>query len=98
MTDTTARFRPRVIDVDAIQWTGTNATALTEFAGERFAETAPEDRTDDPDSTAALLETEHDAWFDLHVGDWVVRRCGAFEVLGEEEFADRYESAPLPAA
>ncbi|MFF7879139.1 hypothetical protein ACFZDM_33500 [Streptomyces californicus] len=96
MTDTTARFRPRVIDVDAIQWTGTNATALTEFAGERFA--SDTDCTDDPDSTAALLETEHEAWLDLYVGDWVVRRCGAFEVLGEREFADRYEPAPLPAA
>lgn len=92
----TTRYRRRPAEVDAIQWTGDNATQLTAFAGTRFAETAPEDRTDNPDATAALLETEHESWFDLEPGDWVVRRSGVFEALGPEEFADLYEPAVSP--
>ncbi|MFI8988635.1 hypothetical protein ACIG63_27105 [Streptomyces antimycoticus] len=87
-----ARYRALPAEVEALQWTGTNAAAMTNFAAERFAETAPEDRTADPDSTAALLESDHNTWFDLHVGDWVVRRPGGwFGVLDDDEFTDRYE-------
>lgn len=86
------RYRALPTEAEAIQWTGENTAAVTAFAAERFAETAPEDRTNDPDSTAALLESDHDSWFDLHVGDWIVRREGGwFGVLDDEDFTDRYE-------
>lgn len=89
---TVTRYRPRPTPVQALQWTGDNAAAMTAFAAERFAEIAPADRTD-PDSTAALLETDHDSWFDLHVGDWVVRRAGGwFGVIDDAEFRDQYET------
>ncbi|MEI5100342.1 hypothetical protein RB200_19665 [Streptomyces sp. PmtG] len=88
-----ARYRALPLEVEAVQWTGSNAAAMTAFAAHRFAETAPEDRAADPDSTAALLESDHNSWFDLHVGDWVVRREGGwFGVLDDDDFTDRYEA------
>jgi hypothetical protein len=39
------RYRALPTEVEAIQWTGENTTAMTAFAAERFAETAPEDRS-----------------------------------------------------
>ncbi|WP_329376107.1 hypothetical protein [Streptomyces sp. NBC_01483] len=92
----THRYRPRPTEVTALQWTGHNAAQLTDFAKTRFMEVDPEDRTEDPDATAALLESAHEAWAGLKVGDWIVRRNGQFKRFSPEAFADQYESAERP--
>ncbi|MEV0090410.1 hypothetical protein [Streptomyces sp. NPDC050738] len=91
------RFRARVVEVEAIQWSGTNTTELAAFAGDRFTATNAADRSSAPNSNATFQETDYKAPFDLVVGDWVVRGEGGwFGVLDDEEFTNRYE--PLAAA
>lgn len=93
MTANPETFRRRPIDVEAVQWTDTNADALAAFAGHRFMTIDPEDRIDDPDATASLLESAHESWALLVPGDWVVKRGDDFAVLMSEEFTDLYEPA-----
>ncbi|MFE5681696.1 hypothetical protein [Streptomyces sp. NPDC056512] len=82
---TTTRYRTRTTTAEAIQWTGENSAAMAVFAGDRFTETGR--------PGPALKETDYDDWFDLRVGDWVVRREGGwFGVLDDPEFSDRYET------
>ena len=87
-------YRPRPIDVEAVQWTDTNAEQLAAFAGHRFMTVDPEDRIDDPDATASLRESAHECWSLLRPSDWVVKRGDDFAVLTPEEFADLYEAQP----
>src|SRR2546422_9365298 len=95
MTD---RYRRRPAEIEAAQWADTNPDELTAFAGHRFMTIDPEDRTDDPDATASLIESAHESWALLRPGDWVVKRGDDFAVLSPEEFGDLYEPAvPAPA-
>ncbi len=83
----TSRYRTRTTTAEAIQWTGENSAAMAVFAGDRFTE------TESGRLGPALKETDYDDWFDLRVGDWVVRREGGwFGVLDDAEFSDRYEA------
>ena len=99
MPDTTnpQTFRRRPAEIEAVQWTDDNATQLAAFAGQRFMTIDPEDRVDDPDATASLIESAHESWALLMPGDWVVKRGDDFAVLSPEEFADLYEPAPAPS-
>lgn len=94
MTGQPATYRRRPAAIEAIQWTDTNAAALTAFAGQRFMTIDPEDRVDDLNATASLLESAHESWALLVPGDWVVKRGDDFEALTAEEFADLYEAQP----
>lgn len=99
MTDQPARYRRRPAEIEAVQWTDTNADALAAFAGHRFMTVDPEDRIDDADATASLIESAHECWSLLRPGDWVVKRGeDDFAVLTTEEFADLYEAAPATEA
>ncbi|MFH9823052.1 hypothetical protein [Streptomyces bobili] len=86
-----ATFRRRPAEIEAVQWTNTNADTLTTFAGQRFMTIDPEDRLDDADATASLRESEHECWSLLRPGDWVAKRGDDFAVLKPAEFADLYE-------
>ena len=86
-------YRRRPAEIEAVQWTDTNADALTTFAGQRFMTVDPEDRIDDADATASLRESAHECWSLLRPGDWVVKRGeDDFAVLTPEKFADLYEA------
>lgn len=95
----TTRYRHRPDECDAVQWTDTNAAELEAFAGSRFMTIDPEDRTDDPDATAAIRSSKHESWALLLPGDWVIRRGDSFTLLPDDEFTDLYEpvAAPVPA-
>lgn len=93
-----ALYRRRPIDMEAIQWTGDNAAELHAFAGSRFAEVPAEDRGDDPDETAQLLESTHSSWVGLLVGDWVGKVDGGFHLFSAETMAAGYDRVAAPAA
>lgn len=85
-------YRTRMVTVQARQWTGDNEAEIQKLAGaDRFYTIDPEDRADDPDATAALLETEHSTWVDVHHGDWVVRAGTDLRRMTDAAFHAQYE-------
>jgi len=99
MTEPTARYRNRTAEVEAVQWTGDNAEALSVFCTPfDFQTIDPEDRIEDPDQTAAVRESEHGTWRGLAPGDWVVKRGVDLFECSAGDFAKLYEpAAPAPA-
>jgi hypothetical protein len=92
MTETTARYRQRPIEVEAIQWTGSNAEELTAFTERRFFTIDPEDRAEDPDCDAQLLvEASH--WVGIRPGDWVLKFEGYFMAKSDVPFRAVWEPA-----
>jgi hypothetical protein len=90
-------YRRRRPDVRAVQWTGSNAEAVIDLAGARFAAIAPEDRPHyDPTATASLLGPDS-LWLDVHDGDWIVRQGDEVARLSDADFWAEFEFAgPAP--
>jgi hypothetical protein len=89
---TVTRYRNRTAEVEAIQWTGDNADALSAFCSPfDFQTIDPEDRVEDPEQTAAVRESEHGTWRGLKPGDWVVKRGEDLYECGAADFAKLYE-------
>jgi hypothetical protein len=82
--------------------TGTNADALRAFCGPDFEEIAPEDRTENPDASAAVRESKHGTWRGLEPGYWVVKIGEEFYEESPADFAAQFEpvlsAVPAPAA
>lgn len=70
----TQTFRKLPIVVTAVEWTGDNADEVRAFAPGKFATVDPEDRTDDPDITAEILDDLHSTWVGVKSGQWII--CG----------------------
>lgn len=93
----TNRYLLRPFRVDAAQWTDNNAAELAALAGDRFMTIDPQDRSEDPEATAALRESNHDTWDLLTPGDWVIRRPdGRFFRLEDEQFREAYTRDTVP--
>lgn len=90
-------YRQRATQINALQWKGDNADELIAFAGSRFVALDPEDRTDDPDATASLMESSHNSWELLYTGDWVIAAADSFTSMPDAAFHSRYEAAPVDA-
>jgi hypothetical protein len=93
MTEQTARYRHRTAEVEAVQWTGSNADQLRAFCGPDFDEIDLDDRTEDPDETAAVREGKHGTWRGLRPGDWVVKLDEGLYEFSAADFAEQYEPA-----
>lgn len=93
------RFRKRPVVVSAIRWTGDNEAEVREFAGGLFGTVDPEDRGDDPEITAEVLDKLHSTWVGVKTGQWVVRGIrGEFYPLDDEVRLDSYDPAAGPEA
>lgn len=92
----TARYRHRTTEVEAVQWTGSNADQLRAFCGPDFDEIDPEDRTENPDASAAVRESKHGTWRGLEPGYWVVKIGEEFYEESPADFAAQFE--PVPSA
>ncbi|MGW3135940.1 hypothetical protein [Streptomyces sp. NPDC001139] len=98
MTETPQRFLHRTEEAEAVQWTGTNADRLRAFCGPDFDTIDPEDRTEDPDETAAVRTHPHGGWLGLTPGDWVLKVGeGRFTALRDAEFRAAWEPAAVPS-
>ncbi|MFH8804096.1 hypothetical protein ACH4F6_31660 [Streptomyces sp. NPDC017936] len=94
-TDQPARYRRTPAEIEAVQWTGTNADALRAFAGSDFDTIDPEDRIEDPDQDAQLLvEASH--WVGIKPTDWVVKYEGYFVAKADATFRAVWEPAVSP--
>lgn len=91
------RFRKRPVEVEAVQWTGDNEAELVAFAGSLFHAVDPEDRSDDPDQTAAIMDTLHNTWMRVYDGQWIVKGVkGEFYVIAPDVLAETYEPVHAP--
>lgn len=87
------RFRKKPVEVTAVQWTGDNEDEIVAFAGDLFHAVDPEDRGDDPDQTAAVMDALHNTWVRVYDGQWIVRGVkGEFYPVAADVFAETYES------
>lgn len=92
-----ATFRKRPIVIEAVQWTGTNATEVAALAGSDFEAIDPEEPwEDDPEATAAVRDDLHGGtWIPMYVGDWVIRGVrGELYPCRAAVFAETYERVP----
>ncbi|MFE6634699.1 hypothetical protein ACFVFT_14820 [Streptomyces tendae] len=89
---TTTRYRKRPVEVDTIQWTGSNEAELVAFTGNRFEALDPEDRADDPEITAQVLDVLHSTWVGVKNGQHIVRGVkGEYYPIAEDVLAETYE-------
>jgi hypothetical protein len=90
----TERFRKLPIEIEAVQWTGTNVTEMWAFASEKFDPIDPEDRGDDPEMTARVFDELHSTWVGMYDGQWVIKGVmGEFYPCADGVLRATYESA-----
>lgn len=88
------RFRKLPIVITAVRWTGDNADEVRAFASHKFDVVYPEDRTDDPDITAEILDDLHSTWVGVKDGQWIIRGVkGEFYPCDDEVLRATYEPA-----
>lgn len=102
MSTPIVRRRKRPVEVDTIQWTGTNALDVVAFTGpENLMTFDDEVCADDPEATAAVFDKLHSTWVLVYTGQHIVRGVkGELYPIAEDVLAGTYESAdtPLPTA
>lgn len=84
-------YRNKPIEVQAIQWTGDNAAAVSAWTGSRFDVLDPEDRGDNPDHTAQLLVDANSVWLGIQTGEWIIKDRKGFYPCKADVFAETYE-------
>jgi hypothetical protein len=89
------KFRKKPVEVDAVQWTGTNAFEIDDFTGSLFDVLTPRDRADcdDAEATARVFDILHSTWVLVRDGDWIIRGLqGEFYPCRSEVFEATYEA------
>lgn len=82
------RFRKRPVEVEAVQWDGTNDAEIRAW-GADFWPIEPEDRTDDPDHTGQLATYSH--YVSVPDSTWIVKDDKGFHPCEPDVFAETYE-------
>lgn len=91
------RYRKKPVEVDTVQWTGSNETDVQAFTGgpSNFYALDPEDRegSDDPEATATVYDRLHSTWVLVYTGQHIVRGVkGEFYPIAEDVLAETYEA------
>jgi hypothetical protein len=82
--------RRRRFDTRAVQWRGDNEAEVRAFCP-GFRALDVEDRGDDPEATAELLEAPHNRWRLMYAGDHIVAVPGGFKRYTDEDYAAEFE-------
>lgn len=88
------RFRTRIVEIDACQFTGENFSELFAWTGGYFLELHPDDRanSEDPDATAEVYDKLHSTWILVLPGQWIVKGAkNEFYPCDDETFHWKYE-------
>jgi len=89
------QYRKKPIAVEAVQWTGANVDEMIAFTGYDFHTVDPQDRGDDPDTTAAVFDKLHGTWVHVYDGQWIIRGIqGEFYPCADDVFTATYEQLP----
>lgn len=92
MSTPIVRRRKKPVEVDTIQWTGSNVDDLIAFTGGDFLLVAPIEGTFAPDVTAKVFDELHDTWVGVKTGQHIVRGIqGEFYPIDETVLAETYE-------
>lgn len=95
MSTPIVRRRKRPVEVDTIQWTGTNEADVQAFTGTaNFYALDNEDRanSDDPEATATVFDDLHSTWVLVYTGQHIVRGVKReFYPIAEDVLAETYE-------
>lgn len=91
MPEPARRYRKRPIVIEAMQWTGDNAEALTAWTHGRFDELDPEDRTDNPEATGAVWVAANGVWIPVEPGEWIIHDSKGFYPCKADVFEQTYE-------
>jgi len=84
------KFRKKPIDVEAVQWTGTNLPELQEFTDLQFSELEKALG----EMTAEVFDKLHDTWVRLRTGDWILKGTqGEFYPCAKDVFETTYGPA-----
>lgn len=85
------RYRKKPVEVEAIQYTGDNLSAVTAFVGEGdFAPIHPDDQVDG-DYDAELYVAANGAWVPIEPGEWILRDQRGCYPCKADIFAATYE-------
>jgi hypothetical protein len=85
-------FRKKPVQVEAMQWTGSNEAELVEFTDGRFIAIDPADFTHAEGITARVYDVLHSTWVGLHTGQWVIKGiAGEFYPIAEDVLRETYE-------
>jgi hypothetical protein len=89
------RYRKKPVVIKAVQWTGANLREVQELTGTgHFYAVDPEDRGEDPDQTAAVLDKLHSTWVRVYDGDWIIKGIrNEFYPCRPDVFAETHEPA-----
>jgi hypothetical protein len=86
------RYRKKPVEVEAMQWTGTNETDIQAWTGRGgFHELDFEDRGDNPAATAGLYVAANSVWVTLEPGEWVLKDRRGFYPCQPDVFEETYE-------
>lgn len=100
MSTPIVRRRKKPVEVDTIQWTGTNVDDVIAFTGGDFLLVDPGEGLA-PEITAKVYDELHSTWVLVYTGQHIVRGVkGELYPIAEDVLADTYEPAdiPLPTA
>lgn len=88
------RYRSKPVEIEAIQFTGDNATELYDFSEGKFHVLDKEDREecDDPEATAEIFDELHSTWVLVYDTNWIIRGTkGEYYPCNNEVFLEKYE-------
>lgn len=87
------RFRKRPVEIQAIQFNGSNHNDIRAFTGGRFWAIDPRDRGDAPNIVAQVYDVLHSTWVGVKVGNWIAQGVrGEFYPIDDAVMADTYEA------
>lgn len=96
MSTPIVRRRKRPVEVDTIQWTGSNEADVRAFTGPgSFYALDDEDRAgcDDPEATATVFDNLHNTWVLVYTGQHIVRGVRReYYPIAEGVLADTYDT------
>lgn len=88
------RYRSKPVEIEAIQFTGDNATEVYDFSEGKFHVLDEEDREecDDPEATAEIFDELHSTWVLVYDTNWIIRGTkGEYYPCNNEVFLEKYE-------
>lgn len=104
----TTKYRKKPVEVEAIQFDGTNWNEVREWCQQLEPEGNPErkdriwffpvddgDGYGDPEVTAEVFDKLHSIWVGVKTGDWILHGVrGEFYPCDDEAFQQTYEPVP----